>query len=93
MICNPEGLILILLVAAAMNESWKIQVLSFHVDIFSEIKPNTHVYGCCLPNMFFTVKKVQTNEITGIYLVCFLLYKLHMTSSQSTIFEEFGSKS
>lgn len=44
--------------------------------------------------MFFTVKKVQRNEITGIYLVCFLLYiKLHVTSSQSTIFEKFGSES
>lgn len=43
--------------------------------------------------MFFTVKKVQRNEISGIYLVCFLLYiKPHMTSSQSTIFEKFWIK-
>lgn len=43
--------------------------------------------------MFFTVKKVQRNEITGIYLVCFLLYiKLHVTSSQPTIFEKFWIK-
>lgn len=31
LVCNPEGLILILLVAALMNESWKIQVQSLHV--------------------------------------------------------------